>query len=257
MARIVLGIGSSHAPQTGMPPELWWKRGEWDQTHADLWYQGRSLTFAQLRDERAGAHFERELGADTMKTRFDACQTAIGSLSATLTRLAPDVAIIVGDDQHEAFLEDNMPAFSIFYGESADTVPPAPGWHSEAGTNTAWGRFPEQLTTNPCVPDLGLHLIESLILEGFDPGCCSRMPAGRAGDHGLGHAFSYVYRRLMNDEAVPNVPVFVNTYYPPNQPTIARSYQIGRALRRAVESWDSDKTVAIIASGGLSHFAIE
>lgn len=54
-----------------------------------------------------------------------------------------------------------------------------------------------------------------------------------------------------------SVPIFLNTYYPPNQPTVKRCYQLGRALRQAIESWDGDKTVALIASGGLSHFVIE
>jgi hypothetical protein len=61
----------------------------------------------------------------------------------------------------------------------------------------------------------------------------------------------------MRDEVVPNVPIFLNTYFPPNQPSIKRCYELGKAVRRAIESWDSDKTVAVIASGGLTHFVIE
>src|SRR5436305_14670131 len=61
----------------------------------------------------------------------------------------------------------------------------------------------------------------------------------------------------MNDEVIPNVPVFLNTYFPPNQPTMKRCYALGKALRPAVEAWDSDQTVALLASGGLSHFVIE
>jgi 3-O-methylgallate 3,4-dioxygenase len=49
----------------------------------------------------------------------------------------------------------------------------------------------------------------------------------------------------------------VNTYYPPNQPTPKRCYELGRAVRRAVESWDSSKRVAVLASGGLSHVVID
>ena len=53
------------------------------------------------------------------------------------------------------------------------------------------------------------------------------------------------------------VPVMVNTYYPPNQPTPKRCYAFGQAVRKAVESWNSDKRVALIASGGLSHVVID
>jgi aromatic ring-opening dioxygenase catalytic subunit (LigB family) len=52
----------------------------------------------------------------------------------------------------------------------------------------------------------------------------------------------------------PILPVMLNCYYPPNQPTPARCYAIGRALRAAIESSKLDRRVAIVASGGLSHF---
>jgi 3-O-methylgallate 3,4-dioxygenase len=61
----------------------------------------------------------------------------------------------------------------------------------------------------------------------------------------------------MNDEVIPTVPVFINTFYPPNQPSLRRCYKFGKALGQAIQSWDSDKRVAVIASGGLSHFVIE
>jgi aromatic ring-opening dioxygenase catalytic subunit (LigB family) len=53
------------------------------------------------------------------------------------------------------------------------------------------------------------------------------------------------------------VPVMVNTYYPPNQPTPKRCYAFGQAVRKAIESWNSNKRVAIMASGGLSHVVID
>jgi AmmeMemoRadiSam system protein B len=73
----------------------------------------------------------------------------------------------------------------------------------------------------------------------------------------MGHAFSFVYGRLMHGKAVPTVPVMVNTYYPPNQPTPKRCYELGRTVRAAIESWPSDARVAVVASGGLSHFVID
>jgi len=60
---------------------------------------------------------------------------------------------------------------------------------------------------------------------------------------------------MLNATAV--VPVFLNTYYPPNQPTPARCHAIGRAIRAAVESWPGSARVGVLASGGLSHFAID
>src|SRR5205823_13655614 len=100
-------------------------------------------------------------------------------------------------------------------------------------------------------------IIDARLAGNFDPRHSRRLPAGKHGGHGIGHAFRCAYRRLMKDEVIPNVPSLLNTYYPPNQPTLKRCYQLGKALRHAVESWDSDATVAFIASGGLSHFVIE
>ena len=54
---------------------------------------------------------------------------------------------------------------------------------------------------------------------------CSR------GTRPFGHAWSFVHQRLMGDRVVPIVPVLLNTYYPPNQPTPRRCYQLGRAIR--------------------------
>ncbi|MEA2641598.1 MAG: 3-O-methylgallate 3,4-dioxygenase [Chloroflexota bacterium] len=259
MAKLVLGLGSSHGPQLALPPEHWWMRRDWDRKYPELWYQGRVVTFDELVDERAGEHLEHETTQDTYVNRFNACQQAIGTLSETLEQAAPDVAIILGDDQHECFLEDNMPSISVFWGDSVDAVPLSPdngsGEFSLAPPELS--RFPKVRTAYPGAPDLGRHLIGHLVEHGFDPAHTRQLPAGHRGEHNIGHAFSYVYRRLMHDEVLPHVPVFLNTYYPPNQPTLGRSYALGKALRGAIEAWDSDARVAIIASGGLSHFVIE
>ena len=61
----------------------------------------------------------------------------------------------------------------------------------------------------------------------------------------------------MNGTVIPQVPVLLNTYYPPNRPTLKRCYEFGKALRRAVECWESDKRVAIIGTGGLTHHIVD
>jgi aromatic ring-opening dioxygenase catalytic subunit (LigB family) len=71
------------------------------------------------------------------------------------------------------------------------------------------------------------------------------------------HAYSFVVRRIMNGNDIPIVPVLLNTCYPPNQPTPKRCYQLGRAVRTAIEAWDSSKRVAVMGSGGLSHFVVD
>src|SRR5207302_8277361 len=70
-------------------------------------------------------------------------------------------------------------------------------------------------------------------------------------------AFNFVWNRLMTHRKMPMVPITLNTYYPPNQPTPARCYAFGQALARSIGSWDGNQRVAVLASGGLSHFAID
>ena len=71
-----------------------------------------------------------------------------------------------------------------------------------------------------------------------------------------GHAYSFVHRFYLPD-GVPIVPVFLNAYYPPNQPSPARCVALGEALRRAVEAFPGDARVGVMASGGLSHFIVD
>ena len=56
---------------------------------------------------------------------------------------------------------------------------------------------------------------------------------------------------------VPAVPIFLNTYFPPNQPRPRRCYAFGQAVRQAIESFAGDARVGIAASGGLSHFLVD
>src|SRR5947207_430026 len=81
-------------------------------------------------------------------------------------------------------------------------------------------------------------------------------PAAGPGGEGEGHAIGFVHKRIMQD-VVPIVPVCINTYYPPNQPTPRRCYKLGQAIRAAVESYPADLRVGIAGSGGLSHFVVD
>jgi Catalytic LigB subunit of aromatic ring-opening dioxygenase len=115
-----------------------------------------------------------------------------------------------------------------------------------------WAAHGPEPESYPCAQDLAVHLVRSLISEGFDLHVFSEQPAGRS----LGHAFTFVRRRLKLQHTVPIVPVFVNTYFEPNVPLPGRCYEFGHALRRALITWPKDLRVALVASGGLSHFVV-
>src|SRR5262249_14779697 len=74
---------------------------------------------------------------------------------------------------------------------------------------------------------------------------------------GLPHAYGFIYRRIMQENYVPAVPFFINTFYPPNQPSVRRCFSLGQALADAIDAWDAELRVAIIGSGGMSHFVVD
>ena len=61
----------------------------------------------------------------------------------------------------------------------------------------------------------------------------------------------------MRDQVVPNLPLIANTFYPPNQPSAKRLYRFGEMVGEVIDKWDRDLRVAVIGSGGMSHFCID
>jgi hypothetical protein len=252
MAQIVLGIGASHSPQVHAPVDGWTDFVGSDQAKSDLAFRGQQYTYDELVTMRSRAGFAADLDAETWQRKHATCQAAVAELSRTLAKAAPDVVIIVGDDQDEVLHADNQPAMLVYWGETIhgrprrypDSVPPG----IQAA---AWG-FGEVERDYPVASGLGRFLIEELTKAQFDVASSRSLP-GPA----MGHAFAFVYRRLMDEMIVPVVPVMLNTYFAPNQPSPGRCYALGRALRAAVEAWPGEERVAIVASGGLSHFVID
>ena len=244
MATVVLGLGTAHSPQMSVPWDQWAVLREKDETDT-------RFDYAALL-QRARPDLERELTPDVWRARSEACQQAIGVLSERLRAARPDAIVVVGDDQHEQFLDDNLPVVAIYNGDSMSLARGrdrgVPTW--KAVEERSWAATAPEY---PAAPELANHLIGALVDDDFDVARANRLRDGV----GIGHAFAFLYRRLWADDPPPVVPVMLNTYYPPNQPTPRRCYALGQALRRAVESWDHDARVAIMASGGLSHVIMD
>ena len=85
----------------------------------------------------------------------------------------------------------------------------------------------------PVDAKLALHLIDWLMEHGFDPASSKCMRKGE----GEGHGMAYVHRRLMDEKKPIHRPGVLNTYFPPNQPRPRRCYELGRAIRQAVETF--------------------
>ncbi len=259
MAKVILGVGTSHGPQLMMPPDTWGLREKADRQNTSHWYRGKRYTFDELVSLRKTEQFTPPTLADH-RVRYDACQQAIGRLAQVYAQAKPDVAVIIGNDQFELFTEVNIPAFSIFWGKTLENIPKTAEQRAKLppGIELADpGYCPPQRTAYSGQPALGRHMIETLLSERFDVAQSTLLPVGPNGNNGAPHAFGYVYRRVMNDIVPPHVPVMVNTHYPPNRPDAARCLEFGRALGRAIASWESSLTVAVIASGGMTHYVID
>jgi 3-O-methylgallate 3,4-dioxygenase len=244
MAQIVIGIGTSHSPQLSIRAKDWAHLLKKDETDPRLDYQ--SLV------QRAKPGLDAELTPEKFEQRDQACLKAVGTLGEALRKADADVVVVFGDDQQEQFGDDNMPTFAIYNGKSVPVVRDSglrpSGWKD--AERRGWADTADEYTNDD---ELANHLIRALNGEEFDITRCNRLRK----EIGVGHAFSFLYRRLLPGSKVPMVPVMVNTYYPPNQPTPRRCYALGQAVRRAVESWKSEKRVALVASGGLSHVVID
>ena len=156
--------------------------------------------------------------------QLDAGMAAMRVLGKSLEESKPDLVIVIGSDHLETFFLHAVPTFAI-----------VGGLHSKA----AFARRTYALPIHPFAEEL----VNDLVLGGFD--------MAYSQDAELGHAFAAVYEWVIEGRKIPVVPIFVNAYLPP-LPTARRCGQLGAKIRELVEK--TALRVAIVASGGLSHY---
>jgi protocatechuate 4,5-dioxygenase beta chain len=150
-----------------------------------------------------------------------------------IRRAKPDVVILVYNDHACAFSLDMIPTFAIGCGDEFESA------------DEGWGPRPVPIVKG--YPELAWHLVQSVIQDDFDLTVINRMTV----DHGLTVPLSLLFGQ---PEAWPCriIPLPVNVIvYPP--PSGRRCYELGKAIRRAVESFDEDLNVQIWGTGGMSH----
>ena len=219
------------------------------------------MSFDELVARRAGEGIAAKFTDAERQRRYDACQAGIRTLADAWEAAAPDACVILGNDQSELFLEDIQPAFTVYAGETFFNGPTTEAQKAMLPPGIAdaeWGYRPEAHTVYPGLPGLADLVFECAAEEGFDLAYSNAWP--EHGDHrhsGTPHAFGFVLRRIMRDRAVPTLPVIANTFFPPNQPTARRCFDLGVMIRHAIEAWRPDARVAVVGSGGMSHFCID
>jgi hypothetical protein len=258
LAELAIGIGMSHSPMAVYhDPDIWRRFEQVDRRSTFLRDRvGAAITFDELEAVNA-ERYAPQVERSHLQEQVDATRDAIARLRADVEAAEPDVFVVIGDDQMELHDLDNMPSLGVYYGETlvtATTSRFATYYEDMADVmpvvSAAYGMDAHHEW--PGHEQLARHLIASLIDQRFDVAAMKEIADPERG--GIGHAFGVVNAQLMGDAKAPMVPLYVNNYWPPNQMPPTRCYELGLALRRAIETYPDDLKVAVVASGGLSHF---
>lgn len=239
MANIVLGLGSSHGPTIRTPPDQWHRLAEKDMEDPRYSYEALMAT--------ARPGLEQEVTPEKMQERYEACQRGVAAVQGVLADVAPDVYVVISNPHGVPPLNKMYPVFGVYLSDADSTI-------ARTGHQSGGRRGDRRHDDTPGVDDyptdnrLADQLMDSLVADGFDVACAFQSRSGA----GVEGPFTYLYDVFLPDRSVPIVP-FVISRYLPNQPTPARAYAFGQAMRRAIEGWKSDARVAVMASGGLSH----
>ena len=145
----------------------------------------------------------------------------------------PDVVFLVFNDHATAFSLEMIPTFAI--GTAAEYQPADEGWG------------PRPVPKVIGHPRLAAHIAQSVIQDDFDLTIVNKMDV----DHGLTVPLS-----LMCGEPqawpCPVIPFAVNVVQYP-VPSGRRCFMLGKAIRKAIESYDEPLNVQIWGTGGMSH----
>ena len=145
----------------------------------------------------------------------------------------PDVIFLVYNDHATAFSLDLVPTFAI-------------GCASEFKVaDEGWGPRPVPNVVGH--PELATHIAQSVIQDDFDLTIVNKMDV----DHGLTVPLSLMFGQT-DAWPCPVIPFAVNVVLYPI-PSGNRCYQLGRAIRKAIESYDDDINVQVWGTGGMSH----
>jgi hypothetical protein len=253
MAKVVAAFGSSHSTMLVSSVEHWQEMFDRVDRRAPINdFDGVPRSFDELLNNLP-PDAAAIIAKDAMAERYRATMDAMDRLERDIAASGVDALVIIGDDQREMFKDAFRPAIAIYYGDTirnaAAPAEPAADWYLQDQRKRMEDKEDRDY---PCHPALGKALIEGLVARDFDITAMKSLTA----DQFEGHAYSFIHRRFMSKAPIPIVPVIINTYYPPNQPSPRRCFALGAAIRELVEAFPEDIRVGILASGGLSHFLV-
>jgi protocatechuate 4,5-dioxygenase, beta chain len=145
----------------------------------------------------------------------------------------PDVVFLVFNDHATAFSLEMIPTFAI--GTAAEYAPADEGWG------------PRPVPKVIGHPKLAAHIAQSVIQDDFDLTIVNRMDV----DHGLTVPLSLVFGQV-DAWPCPIIPFAVNVVQYP-VPSGRRCFMLGKAIHKAIETYDEPLNVQIWGTGGMSH----
>jgi gallate dioxygenase len=152
-----------------------------------------------------------------------------------LAEQKPDVVLVTYNDHITSFFFDHYAAFALGIGERYEVADEGGG--------------PRDLPPIAGHPGLAAHIGQSLVTDEFDMSFFQDKPL----DHGCFSPLSVLFDHAGEDGwPVPIVPLQMGVLQFP-VPSAQRFWKLGKALRRAIESYPEDLRVVIVATGGLSH----
>lgn len=161
---------------------------------------------------------------------------ALDAVRLELEAARPDVVVAFVNDHFSNFSLANMPAICVGVADAYDMR--APG-------DPATLRSPMRRIAGDA--ELSLRIVESLMRDGFDPAYAGELQL--VAD--VGAPLYYLMPELPPQLTI--VPIFINCVAPP-LPTMRRCYDLGVAVRKAIEEFAGDRRIAIMGTGGISHW---
>jgi len=163
---------------------------------------------------------------DEKPEQLDQAAAGMAELGRVLDETRPDVIIFMGSDHVETFSVTCIPTFAIIAG------------------SRAIAKFAGREYNLPVHREMAEDLLTKLVVDhSFD--------VAYSEDAELGHAFAVPFEHVIGKRDIPVIPFFTNVYVPP-LPTPKRCAALGRAIAEIVKG--RKERVAVIASGGMSHF---
>jgi aromatic ring-opening dioxygenase catalytic subunit (LigB family) len=163
---------------------------------------------------------------DENPQQLDQAGRGMEELGKVLDETKPDVILFFGSDHVETFSVTCVPSFAIIAGDRAVA------------------KFAGREHNLPIHREMAEDILNKLVVEhNFD--------IAYSEDAELGHAFSIPFEYVIGKRNIPVIPFFANVYVPP-LPTPRRCAALGAAVAEIVKG--RKERVAIIASGGMSHF---